>query len=83
MNGDTLPDEFWERLDAKFQKVYDKIDAANSAVNNIKALGCAQRPNDLKRIDDLEGWRTKGIIGVISAMFTALVALVVAFAQGK
>lgn len=84
MNGGNLPDDFWIRLDDKFKGIYDKIDATNHALNDIRAYGCAQRPNDLERIDDLERWRTRGIIGVISAMFTALGSLILAlFAQGK
>jgi len=47
-------------------------------VEAVQNRGCAHRGDDLRRIQELEGWRTKGIVGFISSLLAALGALVVA-----
>ena len=76
MNGDNLPHDFWIRLDEKFKGVYDKIDVTNDSINEIKAYGCAKRPDDLKRVENLEGWRDRGIVGIIATLLMSLGALI-------
>lgn len=44
-------------------------------VDAVTYHGCAHRPDDIRRIEELEGWRTKGIIGVITLAIGILVAL--------
>lgn len=72
MNGSTLPDDFWTRLDERFDKLHEKLDGVNGQVNNINANGCAQRTNDIKRLDSLETWRDRTVGGVILALVGAL-----------
>jgi hypothetical protein len=45
-------------------------------VDTVTNKGCAHRPDDLRRIEELEGWRTKGIIGILSLAVGTLVALI-------
>jgi hypothetical protein len=66
MNGPTLPEDFWGRLDERFNHVHEKLDGISSKVHDINANGCAQRVNDVKRLDSLETWRDRTIIGTIS-----------------
>ena len=64
------------------------LDGQNEIREDIKVLtrkvdcvmnnGCAHRPDDLRRIDDLETWRTRGIIGIV----VLSVGMVVDFIMG-
>jgi hypothetical protein len=47
-------------------KIQLQIDGLVAKVDKIMVKGCAHREDDLRRIEELEGWRTKGIIGVIT-----------------
>jgi hypothetical protein len=75
-NGDNLPDDFWQKLDERIEKLSHKIDDCNRSIAGLTAYGCAQRPNDVRRIEELEGWRTKGIIGVITTFAMSIGALI-------
>jgi len=48
------------------EKIQLQIDGLVAKVDKIMVKGCAHREDDLRRIEELEGWRTKGIIGVIT-----------------
>jgi hypothetical protein len=45
-------------------------------VESVQNKGCAHREDDLRRIGELEGWRTKGIVGTVVALFTGIGALI-------
>jgi hypothetical protein len=45
-------------------------------VEAVQNRGCSHRADDLRRIEELEGWRTKGIIGILSLAVGTLVALI-------
>jgi hypothetical protein len=72
MNGPVLPDDFWIRLDERFDKVYAKLDENKNDIGSIQAKGCAHRRDDLRRIESLEGTRKIGIIGLIAALWALL-----------
>ena len=76
MAENEIPDNFWQQLDARFAKLSDKIDDCNRSIAGLTAYGCAQRPNDVKRIEELEGWRTKGIIGIIGLAIGTIIAFI-------
>ena len=61
-----------ERVD----KIVEKQDSLLTQISSLNANGCAHRGDDLKRIQDLEGWRTKGIVGVITLAVGLLIDLV-------
>ena len=44
-------------------------------IDEVKYKGCAHRDGDLLRVEALEGWRNKGIVGIISSLFAAVSAL--------
>lgn len=44
-------------------------------VDKVMCDGCAHRPDDNRRIEALEAWRDRGIIGVIGLAIGLLVAL--------
>jgi hypothetical protein len=52
-------------------------------INAIMQKGCAHREGDLLRIQELEGWRNKGIGGIIGSLLAAVGALAVAILSGK
>jgi hypothetical protein len=43
-------------------------------VDNVTYKGCAHRSDDIRRIEELEGWRTKGIIGIIGLFLAMIVS---------
>jgi hypothetical protein len=45
-------------------------------VDNVTLKGCAHRQDDLRRIEELEGWRTKGIIGIIGLAISTAIAFI-------
>jgi hypothetical protein len=53
-------------LQAQIALLVDKVDA-------VATRGCAHRADDLRRIKELEDWRTKGIVGII-ILFVGAVA---------
>ena len=61
-----------ERVD----RIVEKQDSLLTQISSLNANGCAHRGDDLKRIQDLEGWRTKGIVGVITLSVGLLIDLV-------
>jgi hypothetical protein len=56
-------------------KIQEQLVAITEKVDCVMYKGCAHRSDDIRRIEELEGWRTKGIIGIISLF----VGLIVAF----
>ena len=72
MNGDTLPEDFWTRLEEKFDKVHGKMDMIYGKVTNIDSNGCAQRSNDIRRLDILDEWREKST-GKFIALLLAVI----------
>jgi len=79
----NLPDDFWQRLDERLEKLSIKIEDCNRSLASLTAYGCAQRPNDVRRIEELEGWRTKGIIGVIATFAMSIGALIGMLLSGQ
>jgi len=82
-NPSNLPDDFWQKLDERLEKLSAKIEDCNRSIASLTAYGCAQRPNDIRRIEELEGWRTKGIIGVISTFVLSIGALIGMLLSGQ
>lgn len=77
-NGEPT-DKVLDRIEAHLlrleEKVDKKLDAVHSRITEIKVDGCSKRPEDLRRVEGLESWRDKGIIGIVGAFVTALFAL--------
>jgi hypothetical protein len=57
-----------EGIQKQLALLVDKVDA-------VMYRGCAHREDDLRRITELEGWRTRGIVGVIGLFIMGIVAL--------
>jgi len=76
MNRSTLPEDFWTRLDAKFDKLDDKLEHITDEMADLRAQGCAQLPNEQRRIDNLESWRDRGVVGIIVALLTGIGSLI-------
>ena len=76
-NGYSV-EQMLDRILEDIGKVHDKIDKIKAEVSGINANGCAHRADDLRRIDELESWRTRGIVGVIGLA----IGLVVEFILG-
>jgi len=74
-NGFTT-EQMLEMVLARVDKIDEKQDYLLSQISSLDANGCAHRGDDLKRIQDLEGWRTKGIVGVITLSVGLLIDLV-------
>lgn len=75
MNGETLPEDFWIRLEEKFDKVHTKMDMIYGKVANIDANGCAQRTNDLRRLDSIDEWREKSTNKFIALLLAVIGSL--------
>lgn len=76
MNGSTLPEDFWSRLDERFKDVHAKMDNIYGKVANIDANGCAQRSNDIRRMDLFESWKertTNKFIGLLLSVIGSLI----------
>ena len=74
-NGFSVEDML-ERIEAHVLRVETKIDFASKDIAAINAQGCAHRPDDLRRLSDLESWKNKGIVGVITTLIMSLGALI-------
>lgn len=57
----NLIEQYLKDIKGAISKLDDKVDKINTH-------GCAHRKSDLQRIERLEGWRDKGIIGIIAVM---------------
>ena len=75
MNGDTLPEDFWIRLDERFEKVHGKLDKVSDKVNAMNAEGCAQGKIHTEGIRDLFNWRDKALAGFILLLLSAIGSL--------
>jgi hypothetical protein len=64
MNGFSNEEMIKMILDGQ-GKIQTQIDGLIVKVDRVISKGCAHRDDDLRRIQELEGWRTKGIVGVI------------------
>jgi hypothetical protein len=79
MNGSDLPENFWEQLDERFNRVYDKIEEVREGVASVKSTGCAHRPDDNRRLIAIENWKDSmtgklivGLLAIIASLATAL-----------
>ena len=63
-NGESY-ERILDRIEEAILRVEEKIDSVNRKVESINNVGCAQRPNDIRRIDNLEKWRDKGVAGIV------------------
>lgn len=79
MNGPTLPEDFWEQLDKRFDKVFEKQDEMQKEISSIKAVGCAQLPNYSLRLQKVEDWKESttskfigGLLAIIAALATSI-----------
>ena len=57
-------------------KIQEQIDGLVQKVDQVISQGCAHRPDDMRRVQELEAWRTRGIIGVIITLITSIGALI-------
>ena len=44
-------------------------------LDNITAHGCAHRADDLRRVESLEDWKNRGILGVITTLIISIGSL--------
>ena len=44
-------------------------------LDNITAHGCAHRADDLRRVKNLEDWKNRGILGVITTLVISIGSL--------
>lgn len=63
-NGESM-ERVLDRIEAHILRIEAKVDKTH-------AEGCAQRPNDEKRLDKLEQWRDRGIGGIIFFAFNII-----------
>lgn len=68
--------EMIDKLYAGQEGIQRQLAALMEKVDNIMMTGCAHRPDDLRRITELEGWRTKGIVGIITLAIGTVAALI-------
>jgi hypothetical protein len=73
MNGFSNEEMIKMILDGQ-GKIQVQIDGLILKVDSVISKGCAHRDDDLRRITELEGWRTRGIIGVISLFLGMIVS---------
>jgi len=76
-NGFSV-EQMLERIEGHLYRLEEKIDSASRDIAHVNSQGCAHRADDLRRIDELESWRTRGIVGVIGLA----IGLVVEFILG-
>ncbi len=74
MNGFSDKEMIQMILDGQ-GKIQTQIDGLVHKVDAIAQKGCNHREDDLRRIQELEGWRTRGIIGTIMLTFGVIGAL--------
>ncbi len=74
-NGYSL-ETMLDRIEERLLRIEDKIDSACTDIASINAKGCAHRPDDLRRLSELESWKNKGIVGVITTLIISLGALI-------
>ncbi|MCK9361706.1 hypothetical protein M0Q28_05815 [Patescibacteria group bacterium] len=67
--------EMIDKLYAGQEGIQRQLAALMEKVDRIMVAGCAHRTDDLRRIEELEGWRTKGIVGTIGLFIMAIAAL--------
>ncbi len=79
MNGETLPEDFWSRLDERFEKIHGKLDKVSDKVNTMNAEGCAQGKIHTEDLKSLFSWRDKAIVGFIVLLLSAIGSLGTAF----
>jgi len=73
-NGFTN-EQMLEMILDRLDRVDDKQNSMLAEISSLNSNGCAHRHDDLERIRELESWRTRGIIGVI----TLFVGMIVEF----
>jgi hypothetical protein len=73
-NGYTLEDML-DRIEAHVLRVEKKVETAIADVANMRAKGCAVGEAHDDDIKDLQGWRNRGILGVITTLLMSLGAL--------
>ena len=56
-------------------KIQEQLVALAEKVDCVRNKGCAHRTDDLRRIEELESWRTRGIVGIIGLFIGILFAL--------
>lgn len=76
MSNGYTEKEMIDKLFVGQEGIQRQLAALLEKVDKIMVSGCAHRPDDLRRIEELEGWRTKGIIGLIGLFFMSVVALI-------
>jgi len=76
-NGFSV-EQMLERIEGHLYRLEEKIDSASKDISIVNSQGCAHRADDLRRLAELEAWRTRGIVGVIGLA----IGLVVEFILG-
>ena len=69
-NGYTQ-EQMLDRIEQHILRVESKVDMTN-------IHGCALKPEHDRRLAALEGWKNRGIVGMVSSLLAALGALIVA-----
>lgn len=87
MANNESVDKVLDRIEAHLlrleEKVDKKFDVLHGRVTDIQVDGCSKRPDDLRRLTELENWRTKGIVGIIGLAFAILVTWLKGAISGK
>jgi len=60
------------------QGIQEQLALLGEKIDAVRYKGCAHRESDLLRISNLEGWKNKGIGGIILSLLSAIGALAVA-----
>jgi hypothetical protein len=74
MNGFT-PEQVMQMILDGQQGIQRQLALLVEKVDAVTNKGCAHRPDDLRRLEELESWRTRGIIGIIGLFIMGIAAL--------
>ena len=75
MSNGFSNEEMIDKLFAGQEGIQRQLAALMEKVDKIMVSGCAHRSDDIRRIQELEGWRTKGIVGTIGLFIMGIAAL--------
>lgn len=76
MGNGFSTEQMLEMVLARLDKVDEKQDSMLTQISSLNANGCAHRAEDLRRIAELESWRTRGIVGIITLTVGLIVDLI-------
>lgn len=73
MSNGLTNDQIMQLLLNGQQGLQDQIALLVEKVDKVANKGCAHREDDIRRIKELEDWRTRGIVGII-ILFASVIA---------